>query len=530
MRNLKLCVILVTVLFFISTTACGDDDDNDDEAGDDDDEVQKIIDEITAVVEEMTAGQMARTAQAFQEKVFPNISEEYAYAGFDKQQLMDDILEDLEENDQLTYDAYELTVEVDLAENRQSATVATVNTLTATLAADEETNFDAAIHGVFNGEMPFVLEQDGRWRLIGGRASFNQWSGGGGEAGLATDLSGVTVSAQSVGPGGKLTLSGSPVLPEVEAGQSLYLFAAMGWGDDRANAVMWTSEDESVFQEEVTAQAGSTFDLDLTLPGDGQPEGASIPSRLPPGLDGIQVQVGIAVIDEQEEPVRQDIISFTVPFEPLNNGELCEPGPTSNWDGLWRIMVSYQGTDVVLEILDLAVVGDEIYGAAAYAGQDEEGNWLPAVAELTGAIDSDWATFGMETDSFFMEYTARLDGLELLDGTLTIVSDQTTVFDFTGGKIDNRCGGLESDDLESAVLDVDVAGLTGSLDVALDFPEVSLAGVGRLFTGYQFRNLLVAIDMAQTGAWLALAFADDQGGWAAAIEDVEPVEGTFTVR
>jgi len=518
------------LIFIISTvvlTGCGDDDDDDDDG----ESIEQII---TAIVEEMAEGQSMRTAEAYEQKVFVHVSENYDYAGFDKQMMMEDALEDLEDNPWYRFDDYELSVEVTVGDDKQTATAETVNQINSTMLAHDDQDFDMLVSATLNGVSNFVLDDDGEWRTVGGQAVFNTYVISGGDAAYAVDVSGMSIDAEALAAGGSVTVSGSLALPELAAGQSLYASVGMYWQDERYNAEEWTSDSESYYQIDVTDDAGGTVDFTVTLPDDGNPAGMAVPAALPLGADAVDVQFYLVTIDDDTgHALRADGISFNLPLEPLSNADPCAEALLDGLDGIWTVQLVNEGLGIWLfEILDLRVVDGNVYGSALYAAQSETpGEYVAAAIPLEGELVGNALTMEFVAEGITLTYEATISGTQMIDGTATFDMDPGGfATDFTGEKIDNRCVGLGLNELDGETLSLAVGGATTDWLLTTDDIESTLSRDDLGMEGYFVRNTLIALDPTTPGQWYALGFYDDEGGYAALIDSTTETvtEGVFS--
>lgn len=485
---------------------------------------------ITAIVEEMTEGIMARNAFALEEKVFPHISENYEHAGFDKNAHMQDLLEDLEENPDLHISGYEMTTEVTIT-NVKSATVKTTNAVTGTIDPQEGIDFQSNITGIFNGLSYMVLEDDGKWRTIGGDARFSKWDLNGGDEAYKMELDGVTVDIETLAPDGTVRISGSVELSEISGTESITADLSLDWKDDRYNAKNWGGESDSNYQFDLTDKTGTSYSFDVNMPGDGQPQGLKVPSALPVGIDGIDVNVTIFVSSGADdfEPIRVERLTFSLPFLPLANEE-CPEKVSTDPDGLWtmNLVHEYDNNFKIFQIADLRLVNNDIYGSILYATKDDENKDFAAALEIAGGITGDQIAFDFTHDNFSVNYQATLDGKEMTGGEAVFNIDGSDyLFFFTGRKLDNRCEGIGIGELDGESLIVSIGETYTAYTLSADSPEVVLTAQDATFSGYLLRNALVAIDDAAQGRWLMLGFYNQKSGYAALMESGDLLEGSF---
>ncbi|HPM76297.1 MAG TPA: hypothetical protein PK961_04330 [bacterium] len=524
-------LILLPVLMGVSLIAAGcscddDDDDDDDDSGDDNDSQEQAI---IAIVEEMTAGQMERTVAGLEEKVFPHVSDDYAYAGRDKAGLMQDALDDLADSPNLTVVKYDLTVAVAIDSDGVTARAETLNEVQMMQQADDEVGFDVAMTGTIRGVWLFAMEDDG-WKVVSGEAQYNEYQIHGGDENLPMPLDDVAIDVESVGPGDEVNLTGSVTLPALTSEQLLYVSFSASWGDDRCNAVQWDDESEAALMRNITDQAGGAFDFNLMLPGDAEPAGLAIPHALPLGEDAVEITVMFFVLAADGELVRGDGRIFSLPFAPLNNAEPCHDDLTVDADGLWLLHFT-DPLFAAYEILDLRQIDQDLYGSSLLA-YDDSGTYLPGLFLLTGQNVDDAIALGMDGDDFDLTYEATFsDGL-FTDGVATYASWQGTVTrDFVGRKLDNRCTGLKADDLDGASLTIDTEEMSSICQVTEEEAEVRLNCGAASFAGYVIRNVLVAVDDVNDDRSLILGFYDNEQGYAAILGNAagDIAEGTFTV-
>ncbi|MDP8225314.1 MAG: hypothetical protein P9L99_18275 [Candidatus Lernaella stagnicola] len=535
MKTVRWTVIFLLLAVFscaLFAVGCGDDDD-DDNGDDDEDQAEQIVAEITAIMNEIIEGAMARTVDGLENKVFPHMSENYDYAGFDKQAYMDDELETLDESEDVSVTEYEATVEVELGDDMDTAVVTVENLIDILVLDTNNIGFDLHGDAENHGISHFVLESDGQWRVIGGEAVFSSWYSRGGDPDLAVGgMDTIAVSPQEAGPGESVRFTGTLTLPEVTGDQTLRLQANLNWQDERANAQVWWWSEECVLEEDLTEFAGQSYELDVVLPADGEPDGLSIPTTLPLGKDAIEATVTLAVTDETDA-YRYDAYSVSLPFQPLDNGDPCQEGPTAGLDGLWKAEASTEtegkATVWFYQAIDFALVGDQVYGTLVYSVFDTVTEaWLPIGIEITGVLDGDWLHAGYETEGFSYEIDARFDGMQLVDGTLTITDESNTVFfDFTAEKMHNRCQGLRIENLDGVQLSVSAGETVQVFDIIdVDGIEMSLVTDGWMMDGYAMRNMIIAVSDI---GWMTLAFYNDAEGWVRLSNGADPVEGTFVV-
>jgi hypothetical protein len=310
------------------------------------------------------------------------------------------------------------------------------------------------------------------------------------------------------------------------------LVLALDWQDERNNADRWYYPNESVYEVDLTDSAGQEYELNVNLPVQGRPSGLPVPETLPRGVDNVDVMVHVTIY-ENTTFIRYDNRNFGLPFQPLANADPCQAGPTGGIDGVWTTAVEFADLELPLffQLFDLARVGDDLYGSIAYAGKDDGDNWWPIVFDVTGEVNGAIATFGFSDEGMTVEYTAEVVGTELQNGVLVIDDGSGSLppLDFTSTKLDNRCVGVTADDLDGHTLSVAVG--AGALDftVTMNVYAVTLNSLGLTMNGFVFRNVLAAVDLAQTQHWLALAFYDDAGGWAASVDATEPTAGTVSI-
>ncbi len=498
-------------------------------SGDDDDDYDAQEQSIIAIVEEMTAGQMERTVAGLEDKVFPHVSEDYAYAGRDKTALMEDALEELAESPNLTVTGYDLTVAVEIEADGMTARAETLNEIQMLQKADDDIGFDLAMTGTIRGVSLFALEDDG-WKVVSGEAQYNEYAIAGGDENLAMVLDAIEVDAQEVGPGESVNLTGSLTLPAVAANQLLYVIVSASWGDERFNAVQWDDENETVLMQDITDEAGGAFTFNLKLPDDTEPAGLSIPNALPMGEDAVEIAVTLFVLDDTGELVRGDGRIFSLPFAPLSNADPCNDDLTVDADGLWLLHFT-DPLFAAYEILDLRQIEQDLYGASLLA-YDDSGTYLPGLFLLTGQNVDNAVTLDMENDDFDLTYEAIFsDGL-FTDGEATYTSLEGTITRaFVGRKLDNRCVGLNADDLDGASLMIDTDEMSPICQVTEEDAQVWLNCGNIAFTGYVIRNVLIAIDDVNNDQTLILGFYDDEQGYAAILSNAagDIAEGSFTM-
>jgi hypothetical protein len=506
--------------------------------GGDDDHGSSAVDQITAVVEEMTAGAMARTEAALEQKVFPHVSADYQHAGLDQSGYEDRARQDLLDNPDTVFDNYTLTVTVTM-QGDQAAAVDARNVFTGVIKANKQQHreFDIDLSGENDGTSNFALEHDGQWRVAGGDARFGSWQMNGGDNSLKTDVTPVGVDQHDAAPADHLHLTGTVNLPDVGAGQQIFATAALSWEDKRNNAEQWVDADSIYWNVELTDHAGSSYDFDVVLPDDGEPSGLAIPATLPPGADAIGVQVLVYVTEPGPEDeltiIRLDGSSFSLPYEPLANADPCPTSLTENDDGLWKLQTV---SDVheslnLFELADLRQVNGDIYGAVLYAAPNETGGHDPVALEVTGQASGGFLNFAFSNADLTVTYEATLDGAQIVDGTVTFATaDGTIAVSLTGEKLDNRCESINLDNLDGEVISMIAGANTTSFDVDQNGMNVTLSNTSGDYTGYAIRNLLLALDEADSNRWLLLGFRDSTGGLAYAFDNGILGEGTFSAQ
>ena len=518
---LAVCCLLPVFLFLSVSCSCGDDDDDDEDGAEE---------AIAEVIREMTEGWMERTDIAFEAKVFPHISENYDYTGFDKTAYEQDALEGLEENPWLVVDKYDLTI-LDIDVDGDTAVSRTSNLVQATMQAHDSIEFDASYAGEFGGVMHFAYEEDGEWRMVAGEAVYTEWSIRGGEEDYAVDDLEAAVNVQEIHPDGSVTLTGTATLPAISNEETLAAVFSMSWFDERHNAQHWWDANESRYEVELTDQAGGVYEFEVTLPGDGEPAGIAIPSSLPLGFDSLQASV-VLITGDDDRTRRVDGLSFALPFSPLENVEPCAEAPAADPDGLWSLTLvddTYGVFDLFM-VMDLRMVGQDLYGSILFVTQDEYGTYMVAGQEPTGSVDGDQITFGFETPEIAITYEATLEGAEMIEGVFTYdpAGPEEYLAEFTGIKLDNRCESLDLEELDGTLLNIS-AGSSWTLPVEANEAAIVLSSEAATFSGYMIRNILAVIDDDQSGNWILAAFYNEQGGWAAMMEDGVLTEGLVGV-
>jgi hypothetical protein len=536
-HRILFCLLFVLPILFLG--ACGDDDDDDNDDGDDDDEDEAPEDIITAIVEEMVEGQMERTAQALEDKYFPHVSDNYEHAGFDKDDLLEDALKDIEDNPGMRMDSWDLSVDVDLDSEGTNATVSITNELAATMEADEDIDFDAAITTTSQSKSFFVLENDGEWRVVGDEAMFNVWNIAGGQQSLLSDLSDVSVSVTETSAGGSFQITGDAQLPALDEDISIFVGVTLDWRDKRNNAVHWWDDGEVIFFENIDDFLGGAYTFDFVMPEDGDPAGMAIPASLPLGADSIEAQVVVIVQDNAVDGgmIRFDSRNFNIPYKPLSNQEACSPGASAGGDGLWALTLESDDWEMLnlLEIADLRLVGNDVYGAVVYAQESDIIGWETPSLELIGELDGQNINFGFEAEEISIQYTATLAGTEMTDGQFILeLTEGEDVFQldaqFTGKKIDNRCDGVTPEDIDGQTLLVSIGDETMAYSFADNEGEVQMSSTFADLSGVMVRNGAVLLDDEIDGRWLMLGFYDDMGGYAALMEGDTLSEGSFSFQ
>ena len=538
------CLLLILPILFLG--ACGDDDDDDDtDDGDDDDDDDNDDDDeapediIIAIVEEMVEGQMERAAQALEDKYFPHVSDNYEHAGFDKDDLLEDALKDIEDNPGMRMDSWDLNVDVDLDSEGTSATVSITNELAATMEASDDLNFDATITTTSQGKSFFVLENDGKWRVVGDEAMFNVWNIAGGQQSLLTDLSDVSVSVTELSAGDSFQITGDVQLPDFDEDISIFVGVTLDWRDKRNNAEHWWDDGEIIFFETIDDFLGNTYTFDLVMPGDGDPTGLAIPASLPLGADSIEAQVAVMFQDNADDGgmIRFDSRNFNIPFKPLSNQEACSPGASVGGDGLWVLTLESDDWEMLnlIEIADLRLVANDVYGSVVYAQESDIIGWETPSLDLIGELDGQNINFGFEAGDISIQYTATLAGTEMTDGQFILEfteGEDVVQLDaqFTGKKIDNRCGGTTPDDMDGETLLVSIGEQILAYSFADNEGEVQMSSTFADLSGVMVRNAAVLLDDEIDGRWLMLGFYDDKGGYAALMEGDTLSEGSFTIQ
>ena len=520
--------LLLILVLMTGITACCDDDDDDDDDNDDDD---VSVEDIIAIVREMTEGHMARTPEGLEEKVFPHLSEDYERAGFNKEEAMEDALEELEDNPWLHTKDYDLQVEVDIGDNGKTALATTVNVIEMSIEAHDDIEFESTIDGTISGVNYFEFEEDNQWRVVTVKPLYSTWNLHGGDQNYAVDIESVEIDQTEIAPGDSVTVSGQLTLPDIEEGDLLYMSVNVNWQDDRYNAVDATNSSEVYYLEEKTEGAGTTYDFAVTMPDDGEPQGQAAPDVFPRGTDTLEVNVHVFSFNEDSEMLCVDARIFLLPIAPITNADPCEPGLDETADGVWALSAQNVYFNL-FEMLDLRVVGDDVYGTVLYGTVDAELDNIVAGFEITGEIDGDQITFGYEDaeNGFSVEYEAMLSGTEMINGAITYdVEGEQTFLQFTGDKLDNRCEGMPSEELNGERLLADIGENSTEYLVSVNGYEVTMTGGGTTWTGFTLRNILVTADQLEAEHYMLFGFYDTEGGYAAeALADTLEA-GTVTV-
>ncbi len=488
---------------------------------------------VKAIVEEMTAGRMARSVEAMQEKTFVHFSDDYLRAGLDKEGQIAKELSDLADNPWMQFDNYTLTLEVDIQGTQ--ATVTTQNEIKGTISAHDDLENELAFSGTLKGKGYLVLEEDGLWRATGGESLFHEYKLEGGADEYKPDLSGVSLNKTSIAPGELFSISGSFDMPQIEGDVIAYMDVSLSFMDERNNAEYWINEEEIILQTELNDYLGGNFSFDFAMPNEGNPQGMVIPDTLPLGEDALEVLCRVYVFDSEYSLLAMNSKVFILPLRPYKNAEICLEKESKDIDGLWLLSVEHETIPKLntLQIADIRQVGEEIYGLVAYANTDDENKNVIIPVEIFGSMKQNQMQFSYSSENFSFAYKATMQNDLLLDGTVDYTINGNDVqAQFGGKKVSQRCTGLGLDQMNGTSIDLNLDGTHYNYDLSVDYIEASLlaGGSGESLSGYAVRNVLVATDDDTSGRWLLLSFDDDEGGVAVMREGDDILEGSFTVE
>ncbi|HPQ69979.1 MAG TPA: hypothetical protein PKW95_12695 [bacterium] len=472
---------------------------------------------------------MARDADALDQKVYPNLSEDFAHAGLDRDGYVESLKSELRTSPEriisdfgvyggIRKDYYEAEVNVRLHYSGNEI-------------PDDETEFPVYFQGY--QEMTFYVSEHfgdvDSWMVddfvtVSGKEKLY-----GGEDFDITISDGFFPDYTNFPSNGMVSLDGMLHLPLLAEGQRLTADFGIDVGDQRGHARMWNRPESYLYDWDLSNMRGSFVDVELTLPVDETPENYMIPKLLPMGVDSVNVNTRFVVTDENGRRVGLKGYNFTFPAENYSNMCYCSDLFGADVDGLWLLRVE-DPQYAPFELLDVRRTGEQLYGVSLFPASRDEG--MVGGWELTGRFLNEEVSLTADSPGGEVVYRALWQ-----DGSLSGVIDYLTAESgaqtgFVGRKLGNRCVGLPKTALNGASLKIVIGEKQLACQTTRMGEKVRLTCGGEAFSGRMVRNVLVADDAAQVGLTLLLAFDDDTRGYAALLDKTtgQLGEGAFSVQ
>ncbi len=352
--------------------------------------------DVKAVVQEVIEGFLEQTEDAFRNKVFPHISEDYSYAGFDKQALEDDMLEEIESGETLEFG--EPTIDQDVEVDGEQATdEVKVGVDVRAPWMEEDFGFVPQGQADIGWTFELVKEDDGEWRITAIKSEATSFVMSGAQEGFEDALpveSKLSVSpSDEVAPGGSVSIQGSV---DLKTDDYFYFgWFALEWYDFIPNLFNPSDDPDSIYYYDFSTDKG-TFDLSATLPDDGTPEGLEIPGVLNLGDDALRAELAIGALDG-DDIAAMLLHMWIIPVRPFENEDLesCDDEPLDGEDhsGIWLLRIPDGNVN---DLLDLTIEGDSAVALLGFVDHDNDPP-SPAFLPLTGEMtDGDTAALSFE--------------------------------------------------------------------------------------------------------------------------------------
>lgn len=446
-KTFFLIVLLVIAVGFLSLfAACSGG------GGDDDDDTSDDEKAIKEVVQEIIEGFLEGTEDSLNKKVFPHISEDYNYAGFDKDALKQDALEDVLSEERPKFG--EPTIGQAVAvEGKKATDNADVQVDISLPWMEEDIGFEMAGKANLSWTFELQKESDGKWRVIAVKTRFSSMSVSGAEEGFEDSLPNISNLAisptDSVAPKGSVSISGQASL-DVDS-YFYWGWFSLNWYDFIPNLANPNTEEDSIYYYDFTATKGN-FDLSATLPDDGVPEGINIPKTLNLGDDAVQASLVIIALDKAPWEGGQIISGlfnmWFIPLESFKNKDLeaCdnEPLDEENHSGIWLAHM----TDAPMnQLLDFSIQEDFAIARVGFVDHDEFPPQIRLFAVSGEMSSADEAILSASFEQGCPPGDPRVIGYRLNfsgiagSGTITVsgCGGGELALDFELQKLSNRC-------------------------------------------------------------------------------------------
>ena len=408
-------------------------------------------DAIKAVVKEVIEGMIGDTEESYKDKVFPHISNDYNYAGFDKEGFENDMLEGLEE-DQPEFSNYTIKQDVSI-DGKKATDVAELSTDISAPSMEEQIGFAVSGQADLKFEFNLQKEKDGKWRVLTIKSrpsSFFMSGAKEGDEDALPEISNPAISpANEAAPEGSVTLTGNASLNTDK--YSYFGLFGLDWYDFIPNLSSPTNDEDSMYFFDFSGTKGS-FALNATLPDDGMPEGLKIPKTLSLGDDSIFADLAIIALDkpmnEGGVPVAGEFHFWTIPLKPFENKDLktCENEPLNeqNHAGAWLMQIPVANTNL---LLDLTFEDTSAIGWIGYIDHSQATPQRILFMAIGDLVDEDKAVIGFTSDEGcppddprVIEYTLNFTGTTG-NGTLSVsgCGEAPSEADLLLEKLSNRC-------------------------------------------------------------------------------------------
>ncbi|HPM77607.1 MAG TPA: hypothetical protein PK961_10985 [bacterium] len=485
--------------------------------------------EIAAVVQEVIEGLMARDAEALDLKVYPNLSENFAHAGLDRDGFFAYLKSELRTSPERIISDF--GVYGYIFRDGDEASVDVRIHYSGYYPPNDETDFNLNFQGVQEKSFEVVQVEDS-WELwvvqdivtVSGEETLF-----GGEEFDIVISDDFYPEDEDFPSQGEVNIDGMLHLPELKEGQRLTANFSLDMGDQRGHAQMWGRPESYLYDWDMTDMQGWFVNVDLTLPVDEQPENYMIPGELPLGVDAVDLTVRFIVTDENGGPVGVKGFTYAYPNDYDHNKAYCGDLLGAEVDGLWLLRVDDPRYSP-FELLDVRRAGGQLYGASLFPAFRHEGwvgGWEPAGSFLGKEISLAANTAQGEIVYRALWQGDRLTGI--IDYPDAEIGANPT---FIGRKLSNRCVGLPHFFLNDASLKIAIGDKQFACRAARAGENIGLNCGGSAFAGRMVRNALVVDEAGNSGLALFLAFEDDTRGYAALLDKATGLlsEGAFSVQ
>ncbi|HPQ69980.1 MAG TPA: hypothetical protein PKW95_12700 [bacterium] len=504
----------------------GDDDDDHGGSDDDDDNEKSPIDLVSAAVDEIVEGLLARTPEALEEKVFPYVAEDFNSAGLDSEGFKNYLLADLRRVPNLVYAEY--TVSKTILEEQNSIGAEVTIDYNAVQLAGNNKEIPWGLRGNVVLSMDFYSSRkdEDAYKMKSFQMSdgFAEISGG-----MGMDVvygSDFIIDTQDVWQNETITVKGTIRLPQLAEGERLEASFGLNWGDWRGNPQVWQYPEAVVFAQDWTELQGQFVLMDLMLPDDGLPENTGIPYKLPLGVTTVEYRMLFRRIAADGRVMGVSGQSMFLPIYGRVNQPYCAQSLTEDADGIWLLRVD----DGSVQLLDVREPVHWLYGTTLSSVTGDDGT--VGSLDFTGYEIHEEVTLRSSDDDTLVYYRAVRQGDRLVGGTIEdFSSEMKDVTGFVGRKLSNRCVGLSPYDLDGAALLVDFDDRKLVCLAQRNGEEVFINCGAEHFAGRMTRNVLLARSTTDN-TLLLLAFADNLYAEALLVDSPagEPRQGAVFVQ